>query len=309
MGAVNLQTMRSFVAGIDAGGTNVRLRWRDRDSGIEEQVSCPANPDGGPEPARELLAHVPGTVRSLAAGITKVSRGETKALWERELARACPEARVTVVPDFVVAFHGAIPGGVGLLCVAGTGSVIYGENGAGNSVRVGGRGWEYGDEGSGAFVTAELMRRTLRACDGLWPHTPLTRAVCQALETDEAALVGEQGRQRALSAGRGFLVQLAFQKAQQGDAEARGLFTGAAGWLARYVRAAHAQLAFPEGALVRVACVGGMWELGRLMHEPFDALLMRWLPGIRPEEPAETPCEGALRLAERNIRTVKECEE
>ncbi|WP_395139146.1 N-acetylglucosamine kinase [Armatimonas sp.] len=293
--------MKTFVVGIDAGGTSVRLRWKESASGIEEQVRLPAAPDGGPEPALELLRQVPGEVLALTAGITKVSRGDTKAAWEQTLRTACPTAAVNVVPDFVVAFHGAVPEGVGLLCVAGTGSVIYGESGRGESVRVGGRGWEYGDEGSGASVTAELMRRTLRACDGLWPHTPLTRAVCATLETDDAALVGERGRQRALSFGRGFLVQLVAASAQNGDDEAKGLFTGAAGWLARYVRAAHAQLDFAGGEVVRVVCVGGMWELGDWMHPPFELLMARWLPGVITTAPRGTPCEGALRLAERSV--------
>ena len=300
MPMVNLQAMKTFVAGIDAGGTSVRLRWKDLASGTNEQVSLPAAPDGGPEPALELLHQVPGEVVALTAGITKVSRGETKAAWERALGAACPAAVVSVVPDFVVAFHGALPEGIGLLCVAGTGSVIYGESGRGKSVRVGGRGWEYGDEGSGAYLTAELMRRTLRACDGLWPHTPLTQAVCATLETDDPALVGERGRQRALVFGRGFLVQLVAVSAQNGDDEAKGLFTGAAGWLARYVRAAHAQLDFPDGERVHVACVGGMWELGNWMYPAFEILLARWLPGVATIAPQGTPCEGALHLAERS---------
>lgn len=299
MPLVNLQAMKTFLVGIDAGGTHVRLCWKDRESGAQEQRSCSADPDGGPEPARELLRQVPGTVIALTAGITKVSRGETKLLWERALVETCPGATVTVVPDYVVAFHGALPTGVGLLCVAGTGSVVYGEDGSGKSVRVGGRGWEYGDEGSGAFVTTELMRRTLRACDGLWPHTPLTRAVCAALETEDAARVGERGRQRALQAGRGFLVPLVHEWAQNGETEAKGLFIGAAGWLARLVRSAHQQLAFPEQAAVAVACVGGMWELGALIQEPFETLLERWLPGVRATDSVGTPCQGALRLAER----------
>ncbi len=301
MPMVNLQAMKTFVVGIDAGGTSVRLRWKNLESGIEEQASLPAAPDGGPEPALELLHQVPGEVVALVAGITKVSRGETKAAWERALGAACPAAVVNIVPDFVVAFHGAVPEGVGLLCIAGTGSVIYGENRAGKPVRVGGRGWEYGDEGSGAYVTAELMRRTLRACDGLWPQTPLTQAVCTTLETEDAALLGEWGRQRALTFGRGFLVQLVATSAQNGDDEAKGLFTGAAGWLARYVRAAHAQLDFADGEWARVACVGGMWELGDWMRPAFEMLLARWLPGVVTIAPQGTPCEGALQLAERSV--------
>jgi glucosamine kinase len=305
MWLVNLQAMTKLIAGIDAGGTQVRLRWRDLETGAEEQIRGAADPDGGPEPAVALLKQAPGEIVALAAGITKVSRGEIKSQWEKALAAACPEAQLTVVPDFVIAFHGAVPSGQGLLCVSGTGSVVYGENAHGNAVRVGGRGWEFGDEGSGAYVTTELMRRTLRACDGLWPQTALTQAVCAALGTSEAALVGERARQRALAEGRGFLVHLVHAQALAGDDEARGLFTGAAGWLARYVRAAYEQLGFTSTDAAPVALVGGMWELGTLMTEPFTVLLDRWMPGAVASPATGSPCEGALRLAERLVSVTR----
>jgi len=298
MGMVNLQAMSRLCVGIDAGGTNVRVRWN------EGELRCAADPEGGPEPVLTLLAQVSverGEISSICAGITKVSRGEVKASWGKTLAAAYPKATISVVPDYVVAFHGAIPEGVGLLCVAGTGSVIYGEDESKKAVRVGGRGWEFGDEGSGAYVTTELMRRTLRACDGLWPHTALTKAVCGLLETGEAALVGERARQRAWVEGRGFLVHLVHAKALEGDQEAQGLFTGAAGWLARFVRAAHEQLEFPSDSAVPVALVGGMWEqVGQWMHAPFWLLLERWEKKIIVREPMGSPVEGALRLAERS---------
>lgn len=309
MPVVNLQGMSGLIAGIDAGGTNLRLRWRDVATGEEGELRTAADPDGGPEPAQALLAQLPGGVDALVAGITKVSRGQTKQRWEEALQAACPQAVCNVVPDFVVAFHGAISGGRGLLCVSGTGSVVYGEDGAGVAVRVGGRGWEFGDEGSGASVSTELMRRTLRACDGLWPHTPLTQAVCDSLGTSEAALVGERARQQAREAGRGFLVRLVVERAEAGDDEARGLFVGAAGWLARYIRAAHTQLGFAPEDRVPLALAGGMWELGSLLREPFEVLRERWLPGVQVQAEVGIPVVGALRLAERllpNLRNTVE---
>ena len=300
MAVVNLQAMSKVCVGIDAGGTHVRVRW------AEGELRTASAPDGGPEPAVALLQQVPGEVLSVCAGITKISRGDTKERWEQALTRCCPAASVSVVPDYVVAFHGAIPEGAGILCVSGTGSVIYGENGQGLSLRVGGRGWEFGDEGSGAAVTTEALRRTLRACDGLWPHTALTKTICEALATHEAALVGERARQRALKEGRGFLVHLIREQARASNEEAVGLFTGAAGWLARYVRAAHEQLAFPPESTVPVALVGGMWEqAGEWMQAPFWQLLERWDIAAVALNQTGSPVEGALHLAERSVAVTR----
>lgn len=241
-----------------------------------------------------------GEVNGVCAGITKFSRAHVAEAWEAELARLFPLAiRRVVVPDYVVAFHGAIAGGAGVAVVAGTGSVVYGENGRGGAVRVGGRGWEFGDEGSGAHLTADAMRRTLRALDGLAPPTPLTRAVCDFLQTDDPAALAETARTRATENGRGFLVPLALALARSGDDEARNLFVGAAGWLAAYARAALTQLGFDEPSPVAVATIGGMWEAGDLLIDPFTRVLQRAFPHAHIAPAKDEPVVGALRLAAR----------
>lgn len=266
----------------------------------------PAAPDGGPEPLEraleaELRAHQLSRedCRCICAGITKISRTGVKAHWESALAQGFPKATLRVVADFVVAFHGAVPTGVGVLLIAGTGSVVYGESGTGRTVRVGGRGWEFGDEGSGAHLTEDLVRRTVRACDGIYPATPLTRAVCDWLGSGDAGVVAEAARQRAAEEGRGFLVPFALARARMGDQEAKNLFVGEAGWLARLTRTACNQLELSGQESIVVATVGGLWEAGEFLRVPFLETLTRWLPNAVLTTPLMSPCEGAVRLAAR----------
>jgi N-acetylglucosamine kinase-like BadF-type ATPase len=308
------------VVGIDAGGTSVRVLVADAYAGEAlGEARGPARPDGGPDALGPLVtrafagspaSRVAG-VRAVCAGITKVSRAGVANAWQAELARLFPDAAATqgaieIVPDFVIAFAGAT-GGVGVLIIAGTGSVAYGEDGRGGTVRVGGRGWEYGDEGSGAHLTGDLMRRALRALDGIDAPTPLTDAVCAHLGevSGDAGAAAERARQRAQQDGRGFLVPLALERARAGDAEAQNLFVGAAGWLAAMVGAVAGRLDFrpvgggdPAAAPFPVATVGGLWEAGDLIHEPFNRLLRRRLPGAQViASPRATPVEGAVRRA------------
>ena len=272
----------------------------------------PADPNGGPVPLAALLeralAHA-GTraaiVRAVCAGVTKVSRPGVVAAWEAELARLLPNLAGNcrlVVPDFVIAFEGAIGGArPGIAVIAGTGSVVYGEDEKGGAVRVGGRGWEFGDEGSGAHVAADLMRRTLRALDGLADPTPLTRAVCLFLGTDEAGEAGRRAREQAEQSGRGFLVPLVLDRARAGDNEAKNLFVGAGGWLALQVRAVASRMALDPHAPLPVAAVGGLWAAGDLLARPFAEVLARWLPGARVVAPALSPAEGAVLRARRAL--------
>jgi N-acetylglucosamine kinase-like BadF-type ATPase len=262
-----------------------------------------ARPDGGPESPVALIAEAAGglpagRVGAVCAGITKITRGDTQERWEAALSAALPRvAAVRVLPDYVIAFHGAVENGRGLAVIAGTGSVVYGEDGHGNGVRVGGRGWEFGDEGSGTWLTAEMVRRALRALDGLDAPTPLTGAVCVALGTDDPAMLGEAARTRAAAEGRGFFVPLLLERANSGDEEARNLFVGAGGWLAAQARAAAERLGIAAEPDVPVATVGGLWSAGELLLAPFENALRRRVPGARIHAPLGTPVEGAARLA------------
>ena len=294
-----------LVIGIDAGGTTTRVLVADAVSGapLREARGASAS-EGGPAvraPLQEALAACGGAssaaaVSAVCAGITKITRTGVKERWETELGQMFPAARVEVVPDFVIAFHGAT-GGVGIAVLAGTGSVVYGEDGQGGTARVGGRGWEYGDEGSGAWLTAEMVRRTLRAQDAVAAATPLTDAVCALLGTRDAAELAERARRQAEEAGRGFLLPMAVEEARSGNAEAKNLFVGAAGWLALQAKAVAARLAFAGDEAVPVATVGGLWEAGDLLSEPFGQVLRRWLPRAQIISPRASPVQGAARRA------------
>lgn len=302
-----------YVVGIDAGGTSVRVAVA-RGGTIAGEARGAAAEDGGAGTLAPLVARAladatvaPALVGGVCAGITKVSRSGVRASWLAELGALFPHLpfdSLHVVPDFVIAFHGAVPAGPGVAVIAGTGSVVYAEDGGGNGVRVGGRGWEFGDEGSGAWLTAEAVRRTLRALDGLEEPSPLTESVSAALGTRDAGELGEAARRQGASDGRGFLVPLLLEYARSGDAEAANLFVGAGGWLAAYVRAAQRRLSLPPDAPITVATVGGLWEAGELLAGPFRTVIARWLPNAVVNPPAAAPVVGAVRLAARGLPTV-----
>jgi glucosamine kinase len=298
-----------MIIGIDAGGTSIRFQAIDNAGVLVTEGKCEAAPDGGPEPLSELLAPVlPFSVVSLVAGITKVSRTGVVARWEAHLRSQFPTiSHLQVLPDYAIALAGALPEGeqAGVVVVAGTGSVIYGDNGLGQTLRVGGRGWEFGDEGSGSHLTTEMIRRTIHALDGLQEITPLSKTVCETLGTNDPSQLGECARQRVLEQGRGFLFPLILKSAQAGDTEAKNLFIGAGGWLAAYTQTCIRRLQLPtppESCDICVVTAGGVWEAGALVREPFETVLRRKYPCARCVTPHGTPLTGAVRLA-REVHT------
>src|SRR5262249_25029352 len=82
-----------------------------------------------------------------------------------------------------VGAHGGMPGGVMLV---GRGTVGWAEPGG---RRVGGWGLPVSDEGSGAWIGCEALRRTLWAHDGRIAWTNLLSAVFERFERDPHAIV------------------------------------------------------------------------------------------------------------------------
>ena len=103
---------------------------------------------------------------------------------------SCP---VCCVNDAELA-HYTATGGVGLLLVAGTGSIAFGRNASGETRRVG--GWPLsvmGEEGSGRYVDAWAMHEYTRYLDGVRPKTPMMEAIREATGVSTAKEMMEYG--------------------------------------------------------------------------------------------------------------------
>jgi glucosamine kinase len=93
-----------------------------------------------------------------------------------------------VVPDAQAACIGAHGGRDGGVVVIGTGTVGWAELN-GRHARVGGWGWPISDEGSGAWLGCEALRRTLWAHDRCIPWTPLLQSLYTRFQSDPHAIV------------------------------------------------------------------------------------------------------------------------
>ncbi|HEY9507544.1 MAG TPA: BadF/BadG/BcrA/BcrD ATPase family protein, partial [Gemmatimonadales bacterium] len=173
------------------------------------------------------------------------------------------------------------------------GSIAVGRDAKGARRRIGGYGWQMGDEGSGYAIGRAALGAVSRAHDGRSPRTALADSVLTATRSaDFDALV-----RWAASASPSEIASLApqvLEVAATGDPLAQGIADYAARELSQLAICLLPQLdAEPP---VGVALTGGLLSrdrplrravLGRLGEEP----------GLRPMDGSVDAVVGALRLA------------
>jgi len=202
-------------------------------------------------------------------------------------------SHVRVTTDIEIALAAAFADGPGIVVSAGTGSVAVGRDRAGTQHRIGGYGWQMGDEGSGYAIGRASLGAVSRAVDGRSPNTALSDRLLQATRSaDFDSLV--RWAAGASPAEVAALAPHVLAVAAAGDPLAQGI--------ADYAARELSQLAIcllPKMDLappVKVAITGGL--LGP------DQPLRKTLLAKLSEEPAFAPTDvpvdsvaGALRLA------------
>jgi N-acetylglucosamine kinase-like BadF-type ATPase len=165
---------------------------------------------------------------SVCLGIAGVDREDDARTIRGIVRRLGFRDRTLIVNDALIALVAGAGRPSGLVIVAGTGSIAYGVNGAGEAARSGGWGPVLADEGSGYWIGRRALVAVMRHADGRGPRTTLTPLVLQrlALERpdDLVTEIYEGAERRQLVAGLGPLVE---QARAAGDAVAAEIMTEA----------------------------------------------------------------------------------
>ncbi|MFL5403327.1 MAG: N-acetylglucosamine kinase [Gemmatimonadales bacterium] len=93
-------------------------------------------------------------------------------------------SKVVVTTDIDIALTAAFADGPGIVVSAGTGSVAVGRDRTGRRHRIGGYGWQMGDEGSGYAIGRASLGAVSRAVDGRSPKTALSDRLLAATRSD-----------------------------------------------------------------------------------------------------------------------------
>lgn len=230
-----------------------------------------------------------GAVRFAAACFGMSGGPEDKQAILREML---PADVVEVTDDAVIALAGATAGEPGMVTIAGTGSIVFGRNAAGETARTGGWGYIYGDEGSGFDIARQALRAALRAEEGWGPSTRLARVLLDATgsaKVNEALhrfYMPDWPRSRVAA-----LAPLVDEAAMAGDAVARDILHSAAQQLAVLTAAVRRQL-WKDGEMARVAWTGGVFR-SRILLERYRSIV-ELEEGNRAGPPEYDPAAGAL---------------
>ncbi len=277
--------------GVDGGGTRCRARLCDAAGArLAEAEAGPANIRFGLKQAfasvleatlgcleqADLSSHdLPRITACLAlAGATEPAELAAARLHDQSFGRAI------LTSDAHAACVGAHAGRDGAVLIIGTGSIGWALLG-GRHHRVGGWGLPVSDEGSGAWLGCEALRRVLMAHDGRIAWTPFLRAVFEQFGSDPHAIVGSVSR--ALPRDLGALAPTVVEHAARNDPAAVELMRLAA----RHLDVVAARL--NSLGATRLALLGG---LAPSMEQWLSAETRR-----RLVPPAGDAVDGALRLA------------
>jgi N-acetylglucosamine kinase-like BadF-type ATPase len=239
-----------------------------------------------------------------AVGFRAAQFGMTGINADTDAARALAEVvagllrspLVRIDNDALVAHAGALACRPGVIVIAGTGSVAWGEDPAGRQARAGGWGYIFGDEGSGFAIGLAGVRAALAARDGTGPDTVLVERIPAAagLGLGEIPLAFYEGRLRRPHIAA--LARVVTACAEAGDAVSQGLVEDAARALAGLAAAVIRRLAWPDGT-VAVAPVGGVFGAGPTLLRPLGRALSARAEGAVLVPPRFAPAVGALLLA------------
>ena len=309
--------MLECVLGVDGGGTGTTAVLVAPDgaelgrgmAGPSNYVvsGAPAAAEAVAEAVRQALRAAPAGVRLRAAafclaGIAGPADAghllqalRQTAVPLSEWAAAVERARLA--HDALAALVGGCGRPVGVVVIAGTGSIAYGRAADGRELRAGGWGWLAGDEGSAFDLGRRALQAAARAADGRGPATALLAMLLAELgcarmeELVRRFIPGPELRGRVAA-----LAPLVCRAAAAGDAVAQQLVSSAAAELALAAVTVLRGLAL-DRIPTPVVMQGGLFRHHALLREGFAALLAQQTPLARPLEPQHDAAYGAALLA------------
>ena len=252
-----------IIAGIDGGGTHTRLELRDENNHFLRRAEFgPFNINSiGEEAFRVLLRQVfaeigdMGSCASIVFGAAGVSNPRMGEVLAEELKNAGFTGIWKLCGDQEIALRGATDEPA-VAVIAGTGSICFGKNGAGETARSGGYGHLIDDGGSGYALGRDVLSAAVRAIDGRGAGTAILDAVYERLNATEPgqiiSFVYSPHTDKSMIAQ---FSHIALALAEKGDESALGILETEAGELYELVAAVQRKLNLPG---CPIACLGGL---------------------------------------------------
>jgi N-acetylglucosamine kinase-like BadF-type ATPase len=300
--------------GVDGGGTKTTFVVLDRLGAIRamHQGGSAYYLETGMEPLRAMINDgVAEVLRAAGLGVHELEyaflglpvHGEDERTAELDElpSGTLPHDRYACGNDMVCGWAGSLSCTDGINVVCGTGSICYGEY-RDRRARCGGWGELFSDEGSAYWIVREGLALFSRMGDGRAARGPLYDVIRAQMgarrDIELAAWV-----QAVIDRGRSHFAGLAkhvHRAAELGDPQALRIFARAGGELADMVAATRRTLAIPGAEQVPVSYSGGVFAIGALVRDPFQAALEATGGNFQLVAPRFAPVIGAALYAARS---------
>ena len=292
--------------GGDAGGSHCAVVIAAADLRVLGRADGPAaamKPGGAPASAAVLSetgrrAAAQGGVdlpveRALVAA-AGAGRAQERTELEAALVQAGLARRVRVMADGEVALSTAFADGAGIIVSAGTGSIAYARDPAGQLHRAGGYGWQLGDEGGGYWLGRRALDVAARAQDGRGEGSTLLARLLAALGLrtfDDLVRWTATASPAQVAA----LAPQVLNAAGEGEVVAQRVVEDAARELVALVVTLERH--YPGTGPVPVATTGGLLVAHSPLADAFRRKLAAQSKRARPDKTRVDTPVGALRLA------------
>jgi glucosamine kinase len=308
----------AYYLGIDGGGTKTRCLLADETTALAQSMTGGCSVIRfGEQKAREALHAAihqvcdasrisPGGISAICIGVTGAARPAIAEKIRRMVSELIPgsaSTKIEVIGDHEIALEAAFGASPGVIAIAGTGSIVYGRDAAGETARAGGWGFAISDEGSGHWIGRHAISAILNARDeGV--DTALTAMV---LDAWKLATVDELVQHANSTPPPDFprLFPVVLRAADEGDSVARELLSDAGTKLAALTAMVIRRLlARPPADVHRasglpVAMTGSVFRKSSRVREVFYNKLQANFPGLEVLQDLVDPVQGALARARR----------
>ncbi len=305
-----------YVIGVDGGGTKTAAVLVDATGQVCSQGIAPSsnhNDVGLPAAIaalHEALSQAVASARKTFADVSAIClclAGIDRPA-ERERLAAAVRAKIYPFPKLLIYNDaaGALAAGtgrlLGIVVIAGTGTIAYGYDAQGRTARAAGWGALLADHGGGFWIGLEGLHAIVRAADGRGPATALSERLLahlglRAPEDLIAWTYGAPFEWRRFAA----LAPIVTEVARAGDAVAAAILRRAGEHLAESALAVARKLKW-EHRCFDLVLAGSVWQAGELVQAPFREAVLAAAPGARLILPTRSAAEGAALLAWEALR-------
>ncbi len=307
----------AYLLGLDGGGTKTECIVLDAQGNVVGKgLAGPSNPlrcgfntafQSLSEAAAAALkeAKLPhAAITGVCAGLAGAGRRSVVRRTMAFLAQTFPGAQAQVTTDYEIALEAAVGAGQGLVLIAGTGSVAYGRNAAGETARAGGYGPWVGDEGSAFDIGRRAVGAVARIRDTSAPPTLLSTMIPAALDCpDWDDLVDRTMKNPDDVFPKLFPVVVA--AADSEDSAAKEILFAAAVGLGNLTMIVVRKLGLQDKEFPLVKC-GGVFGRSRMLDSLLDSVLSSGALRAKISRLEISPAVGAARLAGRLGQVAKQ---